>query len=121
MNKGDTISFILDYTYNGEPLGENDFSEIELQFNEEWGTHKNVKLLMSKGSITWDNDIGKFVAKLDQCQTIGLTGVVSYQLRLLDAENNEVASSSIGYFTLGDSLSKKVLTLPEQSSSDIPN
>lgn len=109
MNKGDSISFALDFLMDYEPLQRDAYSEIELQFNEEGGTRKNIKLLLSKGQITWDEDLEKYVAKLSQEETFKFPDITSYQLRILDKDTNEVYSSEIGYIRIGDVLSNMVL------------
>ena len=109
MNRGDTLSFVLDFSVNFEPLEKDAYSEIELQINEEGGTRKNLKLLLSKGDIQWDDEQGKYIVTLSQEDTFGLPNEMSYQLRLLSADSDEVYSSPIGHFRLGDVLSKKVL------------
>lgn len=110
MNKGDTISFTLDFLIDGEqPLEKNAYHEMELQLNEEGGTRKNIKLLYSTGDIQWDDDLEKYVVSLTQEQTFMLPNKMEYQLRILDEESNEIYSSQIGRFCLGDALSKMIL------------
>ena len=109
-NKGDTISFTLDFLIDGKtPLEKDAYHEMELQLNEEGGTRKNIKLLLSAGQIQWDDDLGKYVVSLTQDQTFMLPNRMEYQLRILDEESEEIYSSKIGYFCLGDVLSKTVL------------
>lgn len=110
MNKGDTISFVLDFLIDYDtPLEKDAYSEIELQFNEEDGTRKNIKLLLSENQIQWDDDLEKYVAYLSQEDTFMLPNVVSYQLRILDKDSDEVYSSEIGHIKLGEVLSNTIL------------
>ena len=110
MNKGDTISLVLDFLIdNKDPLEKDAYHEMELQLNEEGGTRKSIKLLLSTGDIEWDDELGKYVVSLTQEQTFKLPNNMEYQLRILDELSEEVYSSCIGHFCLGDVLSKKVL------------
>lgn len=106
MNRGDTIYFQLDFTINEEPLGKDEYDEIELQFNPQ-GNFSSLKLLMSKGEIEWDEDYGKYIAFLDQDATFKLPRVVEYQLRL--KIGTDVVSSNIESFDLGEVLSRRTL------------
>lgn len=113
MNKGDTISFTLDFLIDGEqPLQKDAYYEMELQLNEEGGTRKNIKLLYSTGQIKWDDDLEKYVVSLSQEETFRLSNRMDYQLRILDEESEEIYSSEIGHFCLGDVLSKTILEQP---------
>lgn len=113
MNKGDTISFTLDFLIDGkDPLEKDAYYEMELQLNEEGGTTKNIKLLYSTGQIAWDDDLSKYVVSLTQEDTFKLPNRMAYQLRILDEESEEIYSSQIGHFCLGDVLSKTVLEQP---------
>ena len=109
-NKGDTLSFTLDFLIDGQdPLEKDAYHEMELQLNEEGGSRKNIKLLLSTGQIQWDDDLGKYVVSLSQEETFRLPNRMAYQLRILDEVSEEVYSSQIGHFCLGDVLSKKIL------------
>ena len=107
MNKGDTLSIIINYKIDGQDFEEGDFQEIELQFENEYDSSKYVKLLLSKGDITWDSEIGKYVANLTQEQTFRLSPACSYQLRVM--MDDVVVSSEIGQMSIGPALSRKVL------------
>ena len=116
MNRGDTAYLMLNYTINGEPLVDGAYQEIELQINKQ-GTD-SIKKLLSTGEIKWgmieyeEEDKTKtftgYYCTLSQNETFSLRDGSSYvQLRVL--VNDEVGSSDISYFDIGQTLSKKVL------------
>lgn len=107
MNKGDTLDIVIDYTIDGEAFAKDQFQEIELQFENQYDSSKYVKLLLSNGDITWDEEAGKYVTALTQEQTFRLSPVCNYQLRVMAGDI--VVSSEIGSMTMGDTLSRKVL------------
>lgn len=106
MNKGDTIYLELDFTINDEPLEKDEYDEIELQFNIQ-STYTSLKLLMSRGDIEWNDDIGKYVAYLSQDDSFRLSNNAEYQLRIKYEDN--VISSAIGTINIGEVLSRRVL------------
>ena len=108
-NKGSTLNLILDFTFDDEPLYEDQFVEMELQLNEESGCKKSVKLLLSEGGIRWSEDEGKYVAYLTQEDTIDLPDIIAYQLRAMEEDSNEVYTWPIGHFSMDGILSKKIL------------
>lgn len=107
MNKGDTLDIVIDYTIDGDAFTKDQFQEIELQFENQYDSSKYVKLLLSNGDITWDEEAGKYVTALTQEQTFRLSPACNYQLRVL--VDDVVVSSEIGTMTIGDTLSRKVL------------
>ncbi len=109
MNKGDTISLILNFQLNNEDFNPSMFDEIELQLNEESGVFNNLKLLMSTGDIEWDDSIGKYVAYIPQNKSFKLSEISSYQIRVLLKDSDEVTSSDIYSISFGGVLSKKIL------------
>lgn len=117
MNKGDTLQITLNYTINGTPLEKDAYDDIELQLNSQSGTN-SVKLLLSAGDISYDDSTSKYKTFLSQSQTFKLkqsalneTSDIEYQLRILIG--TKVISSSVGTFTLGPVLSKKVLEVSQ--------
>ncbi len=112
MNKGDTIRLILDYSVNDEPLAEGQFDDLELQLNKESFGKFNIKKLLSRNDIVWDQDLGKYVCYLSQEESIKLPNRVDYQLRCYDGDS--VVSSCISQFCIGDILSKEILPYEEQ-------
>lgn len=107
MNKGDTLDIVIDYTIDGDAFTKDQFQEIELQFENQYDSSKYVKLLLSNGDITWDEEVGKYVTALTQEQTFRLSPACNYQLRVL--VDDIVVSSEIGTMTIGDTLSRTVL------------
>lgn len=105
-NQGDTIKLILDFTYNGQPLVQGAYAEMELQF-EPQNREKSLKLTLTGGDIVWDSTESKYVANLTQAMTFNLPTSAKYQLRL--KIGNEVRSSDIGIYYIGEALSSKVL------------
>jgi len=117
MNRGDTISLMLDYQVNGSPLEEGAYDELELQINNQ-NSAKAIKKLLSEGTIAWrtinyvDGGVEKtftgYVAELDQEETFKLSaGQSMVQLRV--KIGNQVGSSGNSMFTLGAVLSTRVL------------
>ena len=107
MNKGDTLDIILSYQVDGTDFQKDQFQEIELQFENQYDSSKYVKLLLSNGDITWDDELGKYVTGLTQEQTFRLSPVCTYQLRVM--LDDVVISSDIGEIEIGPTLSRKVL------------
>ena len=119
FNRGDTAILMLNYTINGDPLVEDAYQEIELQINRENGS-ESIKKLLSDGSIEWgtlsyEDDEGHsqtftgYYCALNQQETFSLSaGRANVQLRILVSD--EVGSSAISSFELGQTLSAKVLT-----------
>ena len=107
MNKGDSIRLVLDYSVNAKEIEKDQFEEIELQLNKESFGKYHIKLLLSRGEIECDDEIKKYVAFLPQEESYKLPNKVDYQLRCYD--NGSVISSNIGFFFLGDILSKEML------------
>lgn len=118
MNRGDTAYLLLNYTLNGEPLVEGAYQEIELQINKESNVHK-LKKTLSDGGIQWgtvsyeldgtEQTFTGYYASLSQSETFGLDdGECKVQLRVM--VNDEVGSSAISTITLGQVLSKSVLS-----------
>ena len=117
MNRGDTISLMLDYQVNGSPLEQGAYDEMELQINNQ-NSSKAIKKLLSDGTIVWktvnysDDGVAKsftgYVADLDQEETFKLSaGQSMVQLRI--KIGNQVGSSNSSVFTLGAVLSSKIL------------
>ena len=117
MNRGDTVSLMLDYQINGSPLEEGAYDELELQINNQ-NSSKSIKKLLSDGTITWktihyndgssDRTFTGYVADLDQEETFKLVaGQSMVQLRV--KMGNQVGSSGSSTFTLGAVLSTRVL------------
>ena len=118
MNRGDTAYLLLNFTLNGDPLVEGDYQEIELQLNPQ-SNFKNVKKLMSEGEIDWgtlsytdshgdEHSFTGYYAHLSQEETFKLSTGSNYgQLRI--KMNDEVGSSGVCQFDLGQTLSMKVL------------
>ena len=100
MNKGDTISFILDYTLNGEPLEKDAYDVIEFAIGE-----KIFKTTDNK--IVWDDEKGKYVINLTQEESFELPNIVKHQIRI--KTNGEVVSSPIETLRLGNTISKEIL------------
>lgn len=117
MNRGDTAILMLDYTFNGDPLQEGAYQEIELQLNPQGA---GVKKLLSLGQIVWgsvtyednhgdEQTFTGYYAFLTQEETFNLrNGKNTVQLRVMI--NDEVGSSAISEMSLGEVLSNKVLT-----------
>ena len=117
MNRGDTACLMLNFKLNGSDLVEGAYQEIELQLNPQ-GNFNAVKKTLSGGDITWgtvtymDSEIEKtftgYICSLSQDETFTLSdGKTQYQLRIL--VNDEVGSSAIGEFSIGEVLSAEVL------------
>jgi len=117
MNRGDTVSLMLDYEVNGSPLVRDAYDEIELQINNE-SSSKSIKKLLSNGSISWKTitytvnggteTFTGYVADLSQEETFKLSaGQSMVQLRI--KMGNQVGSSESSMFTLGAVLSSKIL------------
>ena len=118
MNRGDTAYLMLNYTINGDPLQENAYQEIELQINRQ-SSSDSIKKLLSDNSIRWgtltyeDNEghtqsFTGYYASLSQEETFSLSaGKSNVQLRIM--VNDEVGSSDVSSFDLGQVLSTKVL------------
>lgn len=117
MNRGDTVSMMLDYQLNGESLVEDAYDEIELQINNE-SSSKAIKKRLSDGSIQWktitynlNGSIESFtgyVTELTQEETFKLSaGQSTVQLRV--RIGNQVGSSDTSTFSLGAVLSSTVI------------
>lgn len=117
MNRGDTVSLMLDYQVNGQSLTQGAYSEIELQINNE-NSSKSIKKLLSDGGIRWgtvtyyndgaENTFTGYIADLTQDETFKLSaGQSMVQLRV--KVGNDVGSSDNTMFTLGSVLSSRVL------------
>ena len=107
MNKGDSIRLILDYSVNGKEIKKDQFEDLELQLNKESFGKYHIKLVLSRGEMAWDEDLQKYVAFLPQEESFKLPNKVDYQLRCYN--NGSVISSNIGFFFMGDILSKEML------------
>lgn len=107
MNNGDTLDIIINYKLDGEDFEKDQFKEIELQFENQYDTSKYVKLLLSKGDITWNEELGKYVTALTQQQSFRLSPICNYQLRVM--VDDIVVSSEIGEMEVGPALSRRVL------------
>ena len=107
MNKGDSIRLVLDYSVNGKEIKKDQFEDLELQLNKESFGKYHVKLLLSRGEMAWDEDLQKYVAYLPQEESFKLPNKVEYQLRCYN--DGSVISSNIGFFFMGDILSKEML------------
>ena len=117
MNRGDTVSLMLDYYVNGSPLTQGSYDEIELQINNQ-NSPKSIKKLLSDGSIAWKTityisngateSFTGYVAELSQEETFKLSaGQSMVQLRV--KVGNKVGSSDSSMIMLGAVLSDKVL------------
>ena len=117
MNRGDTVSLMLDYQVNGEPLIENAYDEMELQINNE-SSSKSIKKKLSDGGIEWKTityssngnteSFTGYVVELSQDETFKLSaGQSTVQLRVKIGER--VGSSDNATFTLGSVLSSTVI------------
>ena len=117
MNRGDTAILMLNYTFNGEPLTEGAYQEIELQINPDgYGVKKLLSLgQIEWGSVTHEDEHGDeqtftgYYCFLNQVETFDLReGKNAVQLRVM--VNSDVGSSAISEITLGEVLSSRVLT-----------
>jgi len=117
MNRGDTVSLMLDYQVNGSPLVQGAYDELELQINNQ-NSSKAIKKLLSDGGIQWKTinyysggaieSFTGYVADLDQEETFKLAaGQSMVQLRV--KIGNQVGSSENSVFTLGAVLSSQVI------------
>jgi len=117
MNRGDTVSLMLDYQVNGSPLQPGAYDEMELQINNQ-NSAKAIKKLLSEGGIVWKtinyseggatHTFTGYVAELDQEETFKLSaGQSMVQLRLKIGD--QVGSSGDSVLTLGAVLSSRVL------------
>ena len=104
MNKGDTLRLNLNFTYDGEPLG--NFDEMEFQLNKH-NDPNAYTFKLSDNTIKYDVELERYYIELTQEQTFTLTNRTEYQLRVL--KNGEVHSSDIGTFNVGNVLSASVL------------
>lgn len=117
MNRGDTVSLMLDYQVNGSPLQQGAYDEIELQINNQ-NSSKSIKKLLSDGGIQWktisyysggsSESFTGYVAELDQEETFKLVaGQSMIQLRVRIGD--QVGSSGNSVLTLGATLSSQVI------------
>ena len=117
MNRGDTVSLMLDYQLNGQSLVEGAYDEIELQINNQ-SSSKSIKKRLTEGTIEWKtieyntdgmtNTFTGYVAELDQEETFKLSaGQSTVQLRI--RIGNQVGSSETSMFSLGAVLSSTVI------------
>lgn len=102
MNRGDTAILMLNYTFNGEPLMEGAYQEIELQINpDDYGVKKLLSLgQIEWGSVTYEDEHGDeqtftgYYCFLNQAETFDLReGKNTVQLRVM--VNSDVGSSAI--------------------------
>ena len=117
MNRGDTVSLMLDYQINGEPLVNGAYEEIELQINKD-SSSRALRKTLSGGSIKWetltysDNGVEEvfegYVVHLSQAESLALANGQS-QVQLRVKLNGQVGSSSQRNFVLGDTLSTQIL------------
>ncbi len=124
MNRGDTAYLMLNYTFNGEPLVQGAYQEIELQINPQNGS-TGVKKLLSKNEIQWgsltyeeggmEKTFTGYYVSLSQEDTFSLSnGTNRVQLRVM--ADDEVGSSQVSTVKLGQVLSNKVLEVHDDSS-----
>lgn len=117
FNEGDTACLMLNYNLNGNAIVEGAYQEIEFQINPQ-NSYMSIKKTLSSGDIVWttvtyeeDNETKTFtgyVTYLSQEDTFKLTnGKAKCQLRIM--VNDEVGSSAITDFDIGDTLSSEVL------------
>lgn len=100
MNKGDTITIILDYNLDGNPLQKDAYDEIEFTIGEQVYT-------LSNGKITWNEEEGKYLIDLSQEETFNLPNIVKYQVRI--KYSGDVTSSDVETLRIGNTISKVVL------------
>lgn len=117
INEGDTALLLLNYKLNGQDLEEDAYQEIELQLNPQGGLNA-IKKTLSDGSIFWgtatytEGNVEKtftgYLASLTQEESFKLSkGQTQCQLRVM--VNDEVGSSAISDFCIGNTLSIEVL------------
>lgn len=117
MNRGDTVSLMLDYQLNGESLVEGAYDEMELQINNQ-SSSKSIKKLMTAGDIVWKTitytlngtteSFTGYVVELSQDETFKLSaGQSTVQLRVRIGD--KVGSSENSTFSLGAVLSSQVI------------
>lgn len=117
MNRGDTVSLMLNYQINGSDLVEGAYDEIELQINNE-SSSKSIKKKLSDGGIVWktitytsggtEDTFTGYVVELTQSETFKLSaGQSTVQLRIRIGD--KVGSSDNAVFTLGSVLSSTVI------------
>lgn len=123
FNRGDTSYLLLDCTLNGEPIGDGQCEEIEVQINPQ-DNFRGVKKLLSKGEVVYMTDMEYetkegdvwvtktftgYVCSLSQKDTFTISkGKSNFQIRAL--YNGEVGSTKLIPLEIGDSLSTEVLT-----------
>lgn len=105
-NRGDTLSIVLDYQFNGKDIEEGQFDEMEFQIGPQSNTNSR-KFLLSQDEIYWDDDEECYCVDLSQADTFALPRRFKYQLRVL--KDGEVVSSDISHATVGEVLSSNVL------------
>lgn len=107
MNRGDAQRIILTIQIDGSPITQDYASEIELTFNAQ-SSQNCVQKLLSKGTITWDAEEGKYACVLSQQDTFKMVaGNNSWQLRVM--ADGMVASTTMGVLKLGNANSTEVL------------
>lgn len=118
FNEGDTACLILNYQFNGSPLVEDAYQEIEFQINPQ-SNMSSIKKLLSKGEIEWASveyvdgeghtqTFTGYVTYLSQADTFAIKdGIAQCQLRIM--ANDEVGSSDISDLDVGNALSTEVL------------
>ena len=117
MNRGDTVTLMLNYQINGEPLVKDAYEEMELQINKD-SSQRAMRKTLSGGDIKWETltfynegveeTFEGYTVHLSQSESFTLvSGQSQVQLRI--KKNGEVGSSSQSNFVLGDSLSTQIL------------
>lgn len=100
QNRGDTLDITLNYTINGQPIEQGQFSEIEVYIGEN-------RYTLTGNDIEWDSEQNAYVLFVDQEDSFKLTNKTEYQVRF--KIGTRVISSNVKYMAIGKTLSNTVI------------
>lgn len=101
MNRGDTITIVLDYTVDGAPITEGEFDEIEFSIGAK-------RYTLTGDNIVWDDDLGKYTLFIGQSDSFAIgNNSASYQVRF--RKGSEVVSTDISRLAIGGTISTTII------------
>lgn len=105
MNRGDAGCLLLNIKINGTPITQNYPDNIELTFSV---ANAKITKTLKNAEIVWNTEKSCFQTILTQADTFKMVaGNNPWQIRVLKDDN--VVSSRVGAFNLGETISKDVL------------
>ncbi len=101
MNRGDTLTIVLDYTVDGAPIEQGQFDEIEFSIGSK-------RYTLTGEDITWDESLGKYTLFIGQNDSFAIgNNSASYQVRF--RKGTEVVSTDINRLAIGGTISTTII------------